>query len=83
MDTAASVSCLGKEAAADRALIQLKNKQLDTPSAVPVSTTETMRLRMNKLPERARTAFTVEELPHNLLTFRARASGCGMQHMTQ
>jgi len=68
MDTAASFSCYGEDAAVDDAEVQLPNKKLDTPSNVPIKTTRTKKNRMNKLPEPARIGFTVPHLPHNIIS---------------
>ena len=44
-----------------------KNKLLGTPSNVPIETKEMRELRMNNLPPKAKTAFTVQDLPHNIM----------------
>ena len=67
MDTAALFTYLGEDAASKDAAVQLPNKKLDTPSTVPITTTRTRELLMNKLPHQAKTAFTVPCLPHNIL----------------
>ena len=40
---------------------------MGTPSHVPIYTTETLELRLRKLPEKARKAFQVADLLHNLV----------------
>ena len=64
----ASFTCLCDEADAKVAEKQLRNKLLDTPSNVPISTKKTMELKMNKLPPAAKVAFNVPALPHNILS---------------
>ena len=46
---------------------QQKSKTLNTPSSVPIKTTRTRELLMNKLPEAAKVAFTVPGIPNNIL----------------
>ena len=67
LDSAASVSCMGKEANCPRAKTQVPNISLDTPSNVPIRTTETLELPMNKLPQAAKKAYRVGEIPHNIM----------------
>ena len=55
------------DAACKDAAVQLPNKTLDTPAAVPIRTTRTKELLMNKLPPRARTTYEVPGIPHNII----------------
>ena len=68
LDTAASVTCIMEGAPSKDAKIQRKNKLLDTPSNIPIRTTRTRELLMNKLPPPAKVAFTVPGIPHNILS---------------
>ena len=40
---------------------------LNTPSCIPIHTTETLELLLKKLPSSARQAFRIEDVPHNLV----------------
>ena len=68
LDTAASTTCMGEEAACDVAKTQLPNVKLDTPSNVPIKSRRTLEMRMKKLPQAARTAYEVLGLPHNIIS---------------
>ena len=65
LDSAASVSTVGKEANCKVADVQEPNIQLGTPSHVPIRTSKTMELLLRKLPKKARRAFMVDDVPHN------------------
>ena len=67
LDTAASFTCIMEGTPCRDARVQQKSKTLDTPSSVPVRTTRTKELLMNKLPEAAKVAFTVPGIPNNIL----------------
>ena len=58
---------LGAAAAVDVAEVQKMNLALNTPSHIPIYTSETLQLRLKRLPEKAREAFRVAEVPHNLV----------------
>ena len=62
LDSAASVTILCKEAAADVAEKQEPNISLGTPSHVPIHTTEKLDLRLRRLPEKAKKAFRVADV---------------------
>ena len=53
LDSAASVSIVGKDANCKVADVQEPNIQLGTPSHVPIATTKTMELLLHKLPKKA------------------------------
>ena len=67
LDSGASVTVLGAAAAADVAEIQRPNYALNTPSHVPTYTSKTLELHLKKLPKKAREAFRVNDVPHNLV----------------
>ena len=68
-----------KEAAADVAAKQEPNISLGTPSHVPIHTTKTLELRLRKLPEKARKAFRVADVPHNLVAVATLVdAGCSV-----
>ena len=46
---------------------QEPNFSLNTPSHVRIFTTKTLELTLNKLPQAARKAFRVDDIPHNLV----------------
>ena len=56
LDSAASVTCMGKEANCQRAKEQVPNVTLNTPSNVPIHTMKALELLMKKLPPAARKA---------------------------
>ena len=57
------------------------NFALNTPSHVPIYTSETLKLRLKKLPEKARGAFSLAEVPHNLVAVATLVdAGCSV-HM--
>ena len=69
LDCAASVACLGRDAIAARTKIQEQNFQLETPRKdARLMTTETLELLLNKLLLKARPAFRVPDIQHNLIT---------------
>ena len=79
LDTAASKTVLCREAAADVAETQEPNFSLGTPSHVPIHTTETLELRLQKLPLKARQAFRVDDIPHNLVAVATLVdAGCSV-----
>ena len=57
LDAAASVTILGDEAECNVALKQEPNFPLGTPSHVPIFTSQTLELKLKKLPPKARRAF--------------------------
>ena len=62
------MTILGDEAECDVAETQEPNFPLGTPAKVPIYTTETLKLKLKKLPEKARRAFRVADAPHNLVS---------------
>ena len=46
---------------------QEPNISLNTPSYVKIHTTESLLLKLKKLPPAARRAFRVSDIPHNLI----------------
>ena len=79
LDSAASVTRMGKEASCPQAKDQVPNTTLNTPSNVPIHTTETLELQMNKLPPAARKACRVKETPHNIMAAAELCdAGCGV-----
>ena len=70
---------MGKEANCPRAKEQVPNVTLNTPSNVPIHTTETLELPMKKLPPAARKAYRVKEIPHNIMEAAELCdAGCGV-----
>ena len=67
LDSAASVSILSKKAKCKVADTQEPNISLGTPSHVPIRTSKTMEFFLHKLPKKARRAFLVDDVPHNLV----------------
>ena len=67
LDCGASITCLGKEAACIIATIQEQNIALGAPRNIPIMTTKMLELLLKKLPTKARRAFLVPEIPHNLV----------------
>ena len=67
LDSAASFTILGKKAKCNTAAVQEPNIELGTPAHVPIRTTKTLKLLLHKLPKKARRAFLVEDIPHNLV----------------
>ena len=66
-------------AAADVAQNQKPNFALNTPSHVPIHTSKTLELRLKKLPQKAREAFRVDNIPHNLVAVSTLVdAGCGV-----
>ena len=58
---------------------QSANITLGTPSGIPISTTETLELLLDKLPPKARKAFRVPSIPHNLIAAAKLCdAGCGV-----
>ena len=81
LDSGASATILSAAASADVAKIQKPNFALDTPSHVPIHTSKTLELRLKKLPEKAREAFRVDDVPHNLVAVATLVDvGCSV-HM--
>ena len=72
---------LSAAAAADVAKIQKPNFALNTPSHVLIYTSKTLELRLEKLFEKAREAFRVDDVPHNLVAVEMFVdAGCSV-HM--
>ena len=67
LDSAASVTLVGKKAKCKVAETQEPNINLGTPSHVAIQTTKSMELLLHKLPKKARRAFLVDEVLHNLV----------------
>ena len=61
------MSIVGKEAKCKVANVQEPNIELGTPLHVQIATTKTMELLLRKLPKKARHAFLVNDVPHNLV----------------
>ena len=79
IDTAASVSILGERAVADTATIQQPNLSLNTPSQVPIFTSSTLKLKLNRLLMKALQAFRVGNIPHNLVAVSTLVdAGCSV-----
>ena len=73
------MTCMGKEANCPRAKVQEPNLSLETPSNVPIHTTETLELPMRKLPPAAKKAYRVKEIPHNIMAAAELCdAGCGV-----
>ena len=69
---------MGKEANCPRAKVQEPNLSLETPSNVPIHTTETLELPMKKLPQAAKRAYRVKEILHNIMAAAELCdAGCG------
>ena len=52
---------------------------MGTPSHVPIFTSQTLELKLKKLPPNARRAFRVKNAPHNLVSVAELAdAGCGV-----
>ena len=74
---------MGKEAKCPRAKEQVPNVTLNTPSNVPIHTTETLELPMKKLLLAARKAYRVKEISHNIMTAADLCDvGCGVHLCT-
>ena len=79
LDSAAFVTRMGKFANCPRARVQALNVNLNTPSNIPIQTTETLELPMNKLPEATKKAYRVNEIPHNIMAAaESFYAGCGV-----
>ena len=79
LDSGASATIVSAAAAADVAKIQKPNFALNTPSHVPIHTSATLKLRLKKLPEKAREAFRVDDVPHNLVAVATLVdAGCSV-----
>jgi hypothetical protein len=79
LDSAASASILGKDAACAIEKIQDSNFILNTPSHVPIFTSKTLELLLNRLPQAARKAFRVDNIPHNLVAVATLVdAGCSV-----
>ena len=49
------------------------------PSHVPIHTTKTLELRLKRLPLKARQAFRVDDIPHNLVAVATLVdAGCSV-----
>ena len=71
------MSIMSDEADCGVAPIQEPNLSLGAPARVPIFTTETLLLKLKKLPEQARRAFRVGDAPHNLVAVAELAdAGC-------
>ena len=68
LDAAASVTILGNKAGCNIAKEQEPIFPLDTPALVPIYTSQTLELKLKKLPTKARRAFRVSSAPHNLVS---------------
>ena len=79
LDTAASLTLLGRDAICKRAAVQEPNVPLGTPSKDNIVTTKTLELLLAKLPIAARRAFRVPDIPHNLMAGAELVdAGCGL-----
>ena len=59
--------------------MQEPNFPLGTPAKVPIFTSQTLRLKLRKLPPKARRAFRVKDAPHNLVSVAELCdAGCGV-----
>ena len=68
---------MGNAANCDVATVQEPNFSLGTPAKVSIFTTKMLRLKLRKLLEKARKAFLVGGVPHNLMTVAELAdAGC-------
>ena len=67
LDCAASTSILGMDAICDVAPVQEPNISLNRPSHVPIYTSQSLPLRLLKLPHAAKPTFLVKDIPHNLV----------------
>ena len=61
------MSVLGAVAATKVAQDQKPNFSLNTPSHTSIHTSKTLEFLLRKLPQKAREAFWVEDVPHNLV----------------
>ena len=81
LDSSESYSRMGSGAHVKISETQEKIKILGTPNKDAIVTTETLELLLKKLPEAARKAFRVPEIPHNLIAAcELFDAGCGV-HM--
>ena len=55
VDSAASVTILGRNTKCKEAKVQEPNIALNTPASVPIHTTKTLELLLNKLPPQSQT----------------------------
>ena len=79
LDTAASLTLLGRDAICKRAAVQEPNVTLGTPPKDNIVTTQTLELLLAKLPITARRAFRVPDIPHNLMAGAELVdAGCGL-----
>ena len=70
---------MGNGANHKRATTQEANITLGTPSGNQIVTTENLELLLKKLPEKARKAFRVSNVPHNLIAAAELCdAGCGV-----
>ena len=81
LDSGASETILSAAAAADVAKIKKPNFALNTPSHVPIHTSKTLELRLKKLPEKAREAFRMDDVPHNLVAVATLVDAVYSVHM--
>ena len=52
---------------------------MGTPSGTPITTTETLEILLDKLPQKARETFRVPNVPHNLIAAAKLCdAGCGV-----
>ena len=61
------MTILGRKTKCKEAKVQEPNSALNTPAAVPIHTTKTLEILLNKLSPKARRAFRVDDVPHNLV----------------
>jgi len=72
---------LSAAATAKIAQEQKPNFSLNTPSHVPIHTSKTLELCLGRLPRKAREAFRVDDVPHNLVAVATLVdAGCSV-HM--
>ena len=79
LDSAALYSLMGCGAHVKKSKNQETNKTLGNPKKSAIVTTETLELLLKKLPEAAKKAFRVPDIPHNLIAACELVdSGCGV-----
>ena len=70
---------MGKKANCPRAKVQEPNLSLETPSNVPIHTTETLELPMKKQLQAAKRAYRAKEIQHNIMAVAELCdAGCGV-----
>jgi hypothetical protein len=67
LDIAASALILRKGTACAISTVQEPNFSLNTPSHIPMFTTKPLELPLSKIHPKARKAFQVDNIPHNLV----------------